>query len=130
MNMKSLTTLSLLGIIFLLSSCSSIQNRSTNLTGYYSQAADLTAVIYAGGDGKTTETSIVIKNAGNERNGIAAEYDYISKKHGKKFTDWKPVGQSTNTINGKNYDVINIVTLPMNEPIAYYFDITDFYGKL
>ena len=100
------------------------------MRNYYSQAPDLTKVTYEGGDGKTLETSVIIKNAGNERNGIAAEYDYIAKKHGAKFTNWKPVGQSTSSENGKKYDVIGIITIPGNEKITYYFDITDFYGKL
>ena len=99
------------------------------MTNYYSQAPDLSKVTYEGGDGKTLETSVIIKNAGNERNGIAAEYDYITKKHGVKFTNWKPIGQSTSSNNGKKFDVINILTIAGNEKITYYFDITDFYGK-
>ena len=46
---------------------------------------DLTKVTYAGGDGKTVENAIIIKNAENERNGVAAEYAYISKINGVKF---------------------------------------------
>ena len=128
--MSKQTTLILLVSIFLLTSCSTMQNKSTNMRNYYNQAPDLTKVTYEGGDGKTLETSVIIKNAGNERNGIAAEYDYIAKKHGAKFTNWKPVGQSTSSENGKKYDVIGIITIPGNEKITYYFDITDFYGKL
>ena len=128
--MSKQTTLTLLVSIFLLTSCATMQNKSTNMRNYYSQAPDLTKVTYEGGDGKTLETSVIIKNAGNERNGIAAEYDYIAKKHGAKFTNWKPVGQSTSSNNGKKYDVIGIITMPGNENITYYFDITDFYGKL
>jgi len=128
--MSKQTTLTLLVSIFLLTSCVTMQNKSTNMRNYYSQAPDLTKVTYEGGDGKTLETSVIIKNAGNERNGIAAEYDYIAKKHGAKFTNWKPVGQSTSSNNGKKFDVIDIITIPGNEKITYYFDITDFYGKL
>jgi len=113
----------------LLTSCGTLQNKSSNLSSYYSKAPDLSNVVYQGGDGKSMETSVVIKNAGNERNGIAAEYDYIAKKHGTKFTNWKPSGQSTSSTNGKKFDIINIVTIPGNETIVYYFDITDFYGK-
>lgn len=99
------------------------------MTNYYSQAPDLTKVTYEGGDGKTIETAIVIKNAENERNGIAAEYSYISKKHGQKFTNWKPVGNMSQSKNGKVFDIITIVSLPENETITYCFEITDFYGK-
>ena len=128
--MSKQTALTLFVSIFLLTSCATMQNKSTSMTNYYSQAPDLSKVTYEGGNGKTLETSVIIKNAGNERNGIAAEYDYIAKKHGAKFTNWKPVGQSTSSENGKKYDVIGIITIPGNEKITYYFDITDFYGKL
>jgi hypothetical protein len=128
--MKKQTLFTLLAFVFILTSCATMQNKSTSMTNYYSQAPDLSKVTFEGGDGKTIETTVIIKNAGNERNGIAAEYDYIAKKHGVKFTNWKPVGQSTSSNNEKKFDVIDIVTIPGNEKITYYFDITDFYGKL
>ena len=127
--MSKLTTLTLLVSILLVTSCAPMQNNSINMRDYYSKAPDLTNVTYKGGDGKTLETSIIIKNAGNERNGIAAEYDYIAKKHGVKFTNWKPVGTMSQSKNEKKFDIITIVTLPKNETIIYCFDITDFYGK-
>ncbi len=96
---------------------------------YWNTPPDLTKVIYAGGDGKSVENAIVIKDAENERNGIAAEYDYIAKKHGVKFVDWKPVGTSTFDEKTRKYDAINIQTIPKNETITFYFDITEFYGK-
>jgi len=128
MNRK--TPFVLLAFAFLLISCVTMQNKSASMTKYYSHASDLSKVSYEGGDGKTMETSVVIKNAGNERDGIAAEYDYIAKKHGAKFTNWKPIGQSTSSDNGKKFDAIKILTIPGNEKITYYFDITDFYGRL
>jgi len=128
--MKKQTLFTLLAFVFLLTSCATMQNKSTSMTNYYSQAPDLSKVTYEGGDGKTIETTVIIKNARNERNGIAAEYNYIAKKQGVKFTNWKPVGQSTSSNNGKKFDVIDIITIPGNEKITYYFDITDFYGKL
>lgn len=128
--MRKQTFFMLLAALFLLTSCASLQNKSTaNMKNYFSQAPDLSKVEYGGGDGKTSETAVVIKNAGNERNGIAAEYEYIAGKHGKRFTDWKPVGQATNSDKGKTYDIINIVTIPGNVQVTYYFDITDFYGR-
>jgi len=127
--MKKQTLFTLLAFVFLLTSCATMQNKSTSMKKYYSQAPDLSKVTYEGGEGKTLETSVIIKNAENERNGIAAEYNYITTKNGAKFTNWKPVGQSTSSINGKKIDVINIITIPGNEKITYNFDITDFYGK-
>ncbi len=40
------------------------------------------------------------------------------------------MGQSTNAKNGRKYDIINILIIPDNTTITYYFDITDFFGKL
>jgi hypothetical protein len=109
-------------------SCGTTQ-KSVSPTEYWNKTPDISNVIYEGGDGRTLDNCIVIKNANNELNGVAAEYSYISKIHGNKFIDWKPIGQSSQTNNGRTYDVISIITLPKNENIVYYFDITDFYGK-
>ena len=98
-------------------------------SGYLNTPADLSSVIYEGGDGTTIENAIVIKNAGNERNGVASEYAYISKKYGQRFRDWRPAEQSVTTDKGKKYDIIHIETIPYNLKLIFYFDITDFYGK-
>ena len=127
--MNKQTLLTLFAFVFLLTSCATMQNKSTSMTNYYSQAPDLSKITFVGGDGKTIETAVVIKNAQNERNGVAAEYDYIAKKHGQKFTSWKPLGQSTSSASGKMFDVIDIITIPGNEKLTYYFDITNFFGK-
>lgn len=95
----------------------------------WNKPPDLSKVVYLGGDGKSSENAIIIKDAQNERNGIAAEYDYIAKKYGVKFVDWKPAGQSTFDEKGKKYDSVTIQTIPKNETVTFYFDITEFYGK-
>lgn len=114
-----------------LASCVTTQNVgfAQKERDYWNTPPDLTKVIYAGGNGKSVENAIVIKDAEKERNGIAAEYDYISKKHGVKFIDWKPVGTSTFDDKSRKYDAIHIQTIPQNERITFYFDITEFYGK-
>ncbi|MEI7510395.1 MAG: hypothetical protein WCJ62_13135 [Flavobacterium sp.] len=121
----------LLIIVITTSSCITTQNTSSKSseTQYWSKAPDLTKVTYEGGDGKTIENVIIIKNAGNERNGIAAEYAFIAKIYGEKFKDWKPVGQSTINKDTKKVDLINIQLIQKNEMHSFYFDITEFYGK-
>jgi hypothetical protein len=89
----------------------------------------LSKVTYEGGDGKTVENAIVIKNAENERNGVAAEYAYIAKIHGEKFKDWRPAGQSLIIKDDKKIDLIKILFIQKNETVLFYFDITEFYGK-
>jgi hypothetical protein len=127
--MKKIIVLLILANITI--SCVTTQNTNSNssTTEYWNKTPDLTKVIYEGGDGKTVENAIVIKNAENERNGVASEYAYIAKINGEKFKDWKPVGQSTINKDIKKIDLINIQLIQKNETISYYFDITEFYGK-
>ena len=114
--------------LFTLTSCAT-QKATTNPKDYWAKASDLSNVTYEGGDGKTIENPIVVKNAKNERNGIASEYAFIAKAHGEKFKDWKPIGQATATKDGRKIDSIKIQLIDKNETLTYYFDITDFYGK-
>jgi hypothetical protein len=127
--MKKIIVLLILANITI--SCVATQNTNSksSATEYWNKMPDLTKVTYEGGDGKTVENAIVIKNAENERNGVAAEYAYIVKINGEKFKDWKPVGQSTINKDDKKIDLINIQLIQKNETISYYFDITEFYGK-
>lgn len=94
-----------------------------------SQKVDLSSVVYNGGDGKTLANAIVITNAGNESNGIAAEYAFIGAIYGDKFVNWKPAGQSTITQNDKKFDLVTIELIQKKQTVSYYFDITDFYAK-
>ena len=105
-------------------------NRSSTIDpNYWNIPADLSKIVYEGGDGSSLENAIIIRNATTTRDGIAAEYAYIEKKHGQRFNEWKPMGQSTNTQNGSRYDVIIIQITSDNTTIKYIFDITEFYGK-
>jgi len=119
----------LLLVSILLTSCIATQKYSNTSKVNWSKTPDLTKITYTGGDGKTLENCIVIKNAENEINGVASEYAFISKQHGQKFLDWTPIQQSCNSKDKKTFDILVIQTLPGNEKITYYFDITDFYGK-
>ena len=120
-------------LIFFIS-CSTSKYSSTNRSStidpnYWNIPPDLTKIVYEGGDGSSFENAIVIKNATTTREGIAAEYAHIEKKHGQRIEDWKLIMQSSNVQNGRRYDVITIRIISDNTTIAYYFDITDFYGK-
>ena len=127
--MKKIIVLLILTNIMI--SCATTQNVKSKSAAaeYWNKTPDLTKIIYEGGEGKTVENAVVIKNAENEMNGIAAEYAFIAKIYGEKFKDWKPLGQSTLNKDNKKFDVINIQLIQKNETISYYFDITEFYGK-
>jgi hypothetical protein len=96
---------------------------------YWTKAPDLSKVTYEGGDGKTPESPILIRNAANGRDGIAAEYAFIEKAHGEKSRDWRPTGQSSFTKDGRQFDAIKVQVIATNETLTYYFDISEFYGK-
>jgi hypothetical protein len=113
----------LLGFLLFSLSCCQTQH------GAVEQPADISNVVYKGGDGKSPESAVLILGAGNEQSGIAAEYAYISKLNGERNKDWRYGEQSTVMHEGKRIDVIMIHTIPSNSTITYYFDITDFYGK-
>lgn len=124
----------------LLNSCKPNQNVAvgSSMEEQWNKPPDLSKVVYSGGDGTSVENAIIISGAGNSRNGIAAEYEYVAKKLGAKSVDWKPGGQGITTVNGDNkkndlnnkkYDVLNFQNILTNETLTFYFDITDFYGK-
>jgi len=117
-----------IALSFILVSCSTAY-KPTNSSAFQNRRPDISKVIYEGGNGKSIDNCIIIKNAENETNGIASEYAYISKIHGQKHTNWELISQSLQTNNNRKYDVLDIQTLPQKEKISYYFDITDFYGK-
>ncbi len=119
----------LLVLVMTTISCGTPRNSYASATEYWNKTPDLTKVTYEGGDGKTVENAIVIRNAENERNGVAAEYAYIAKINGEKFKDWNTVGNSTITRDNKKIDLITIQLIQKNETLSYYFDITEFYGK-
>jgi hypothetical protein len=117
-----------IALSFILISCSTAY-KPANSSAFQNRRPDISKVIYEGGNGKSIDNCIIIKNAGNETNGVASEYAYVSKIHGQMHTNWELITQSLQTNNNREYDVLNIQTLPQKEKISYYFDITDFYGK-
>lgn len=120
---------SILLLITILSCTSTHKTSSDSPAKYWSKEPNIENVIYEGGDGKSPESAIMIKNAKNERNGVAAEYAYIAKKSGVKFVDWKPIGQSTITQSGRKIDLVKIQLIKTDEMVSFYFDISEFYGK-
>lgn len=126
--------------LILLNSCVTTQNTSSNLDiqKLWNSPPDLSKVVFEGGDGTSVENAVIIKGAGNSRNGIAAEYEYVAIKLGTNSVDWKLGGQGTSKIiedNKKNvqtdkkYDLLTFTNVKTSETITFYFDITDFYGK-
>ena len=83
---------------------------------------------YFGGNGHSIEEAILI-NEKSDFEGVAAEYEFLELKHGKRNVDWFLKKQILLEENGKHYDKL-IIELQNGQELIYYFDISLFYGKI
>ena len=68
-------------------------------------------------DGSSIEKAIVV-------DGIEEEYEWIQEN----CTDFQPQRQSLQHINGKPYDILELINYK-GEERTVYFDVSRFYGK-
>ena len=80
------------------------------------------------GSGETLEDPIIISDVESHFEAIAAEYEYLDKKYGKRGVDWRLVQQSLLGQEGKQIDQMEIEVTGKGE-FTYYFDITAYFGK-
>jgi hypothetical protein len=80
-------------------------------------------ITFAGGDGATPATAIIIEGAAGSSDGIASEYDWIAiNRPGAQVT-----GQALVQDGDKVYDLLTLQSGGRTEEI--YFDITGFFGN-
>ncbi|TBN04671.1 hypothetical protein EYD45_05255 [Hyunsoonleella flava] len=122
-----LRNLFFLGMFVILTSCggsksySSVENRSSKSSSskaYYEESSGL-----------SMEDAVVIHASGSMQ-GIPLEYEFVGKKEGQRGIDWGLVQQSLVHEGNKSYDVLVIKVFKTNEEKTYFFDITNFFGKL
>jgi antitoxin component YwqK of YwqJK toxin-antitoxin module len=89
-----------------------------------SSAPQSAVIEYAGGDGRSIEGAVIVRNVQNEANGVRAEAKWI-RKH---YPGWTQSIQALVIERGRNYDQIEY-TSPEDERVTIFFDITDFFGK-
>ncbi|MCS3632035.1 hypothetical protein GGP55_002648 [Salinibacter ruber] len=83
---------------------------------------------YAGGNGRSPEEAILIKDAPSHAAGVRAESTYISRKFGERGQDWKLKGQSlTEREDGRQIDQMTIETAA-GDVETFYFDVSSFFG--
>lgn len=83
---------------------------------------------YAGGDGRSPEDAVLIKNARSHAAGVRAESTYISRQYGERGHDWKLKEQSlTEREDGRRIDQMTIETAA-GDVETFYFDVSDFFG--
>jgi adenosylmethionine-8-amino-7-oxononanoate aminotransferase len=85
---------------------------------------------FEGGNGSSVERAVRIVGATNGNEGVAAEYYFISRRHGVQGTDWKAAGQRNfNDNKGRKFDAVVVQVSGEYTPLTYYFDITEFRQK-
>ena len=77
----------------------------------------------SGGDGFSYKEAIKISNCSNTK-GVQQEYVEVRKRFGK----YQLIRQSLQDKDEKMYDVLEL-KLEDGREIAFYFDISDFFGK-
>ncbi len=76
------------------------------------------------GNGSSIENAVVVKNAKDEMEGVAAESKWVKKVHPK----WIKGNQALLRVKEKDYDRIEYKT-PDGKTETLFFDITEFFGK-
>ena len=102
-------------------------SRMTVKTGGEQQRAPKANFSDASGD--SYEDAVVITGVEKESQGVAAEYSWISTKHGIKDKDWHIKGQTKIKENGKMFDMIEISLSSDSDRRIYYFDVSSFSWK-
>lgn len=86
--------------------------------------AKLSHVSFAGADGTSCKKAVVVENAANNFEGIAAEKAWIAWK----YPGSKVKGQAVSGAGNKTFDTLEIETAG-GESKTVCFDITDFFGQ-
>jgi len=89
-----------------------------------------TRIRFEGGDGSSIDQAIVIKGASGERDGVAAEYEYLEMLYGPKGSGHDVLSQSLLDKNGRSFDMLSVRLVKESKSIDVYFDISDYFGKL
>ena len=81
-------------------------------------------VSFAGGDGSSVESAVLIKGA-TESTGVQAEYGWLAQHYPR----YRMGEQSLQKHGARLYDAMEITTSDGTRKTVY-FDISEFYGKL
>jgi hypothetical protein len=85
---------------------------------------NLSHISFAGADGSSCKSAVVIKNAANNVEGVTAEKAWITWK----YPNAKLKGQAVSGAGDKTFDRLEIETVG-SESKTICFDITDFFGQ-
>lgn len=82
-------------------------------------------ITYQGGAGDSYETAVVIVGPKDQKEGVAAEYDYITMQYGAKGKEWRVSEQGIVREQDKVYDMIAVEVIGADQTHYVYFDITN-----
>lgn len=82
-------------------------------------------ITFSGGDGRSLQSAVVVRGAGNSPEGVVAEL-YWAWRHQPGLVK---TGQALINRDGRRYDLIRNKS-PGGAQVELYFDITDFFGKM
>lgn len=85
---------------------------------------NLSHIKFTDGDGSSCQNAIVITQAANTSEGVAAEKAWITWK----YPSAKITGQAVSSAKNKTFDTLEIKTVN-GETKTLCFDITDFFGQ-
>lgn len=84
---------------------------------------------FSNDNGASFHEAVKVAGVKNQREGVAAEYRYISDLHGERGQDWFLVGQ---TVIQNQEKLVDVVEIQLNNPEdrkVIYFDATAFLLK-
>ncbi|MDG4554060.1 MAG: hypothetical protein P9E24_07415 [Candidatus Competibacter sp.] len=85
---------------------------------------NLRHISFVGADGSSCRKAVVVRNAANNLEGVAAEKAWIAWK----YPNAKVKGQGVSGVGNKTFDSLEIETAS-GEAKTICFDITDFFGQ-
>jgi hypothetical protein len=86
-------------------------------------------LVVTGGPGDSPQTAIVIKKTPRGLSVAGAEYVLLQKWFGERGKDWTLAQQALLQLEGKTYDVYDVV-LKDDSKRSLYFDVTDWLARL
>ena len=86
-------------------------------------------VTYTGGSGESADAAVVINGVKKKSDIVAAEYRFITQKHGERGNGWNLAGQTVVREESEIFDVIEIQLQADSVRRIYYFDVSEFLWK-
>ena len=97
--------------------------------GRHVRPLQIGAATFGGGDGSSVEEAVRISGIADNTKGVAAEYDYLQKLLGPRGVRWNVKQQRLIARDNRYFDVLTVM-LPDGAQREFFFDITEFFGKI